>query len=310
MRLRKLGRALGLQIPSPLQQVQSPLLTRKGVSLFVKRDDLIHPLLSGNKWRKLKYNIIEAKRQGKTTLLSFGGAYSNHIHALAAAGKLLGFRTIGIIRGEKPSRLSPTLQFAQAQGMELRFISRAEYREKKRQACQEHWQAEFPDAYILPEGGSNVAALPGCAEIIAEIDQQLGYSRYIIAAPVGSGGTVAGLLKAKPSPEVLGCAVLKNGEFLREDIASLLQRSVEDFVLLTRYHCGGYAKAPDYLLEFIRQFRQEFGIVLEPVYSGKLFYALFDLIENDYFAPETSLVALHTGGLQGLAGFGMTNEKL
>lgn len=294
-------KALALRVPSPIQQLQSSFLSAKKINLYIKRDDLIHPLLSGNKWRKLKYNLFAAEQKGLRSLLSFGGAYSNHIHALAAAGKLLGFNTIGYIRGEAADTLSPTLKFAASQGMELHFVSRALYRQKNSPEFLAKLATDWPNAHIIPEGGSNSLGMSGAEEITHEIVEQINTDQFLVATAVGSGGTAAGLLKS--GAEVLGVAALKGADFLRQDIEKLLGASANGLDLKTQYHFGGYAKTSPDLFEFITNFRRMYGIELEPVYTGKLFYAIFDLIEKDYFKPQTTIVALHTGGMQGWSGF-------
>lgn len=291
--------SLDVNLPSPLQQLESPLLSEKAVRVFLKRDDLIHPYLSGNKWRKLKYNLIEAERQGKDTLLSFGGAYSNHIHALAAAGKIFNFKTIGIIRGDEPRDLNETLRFAVNQGMTLQFVDRARYREKTSSEFLTELRNKHGDVFIIPEGGSNQFALPGCAEVVEEVQQQLGGQTFSIMTAVGSGGTAAGILSHSAKIPVYGVAVLKGAGFLLEDIQRLLTEKPEKFTFFLDYHFGGYAKTNEVLINFVKDFKQQFGIDIEPIYTGKLMSALFDLIEKDYFEPGSTIVALHTGGLQG-----------
>ncbi len=288
-----------LQIPSPLQALDLPLFRENQIKFYVKRDDLIHPLLSGNKWRKLKYNLLQARQQGKSTLLSFGGAYSNHIHALAAAGYFLNFKTIGVIRGERAENLSSTLDFAEQHGMQLHFIDRQQYREKQGADFLAGLYAQFGDVYILPEGGSNSLALVGCAEIITELDQQMKTGDYTLASAVGSGGTVAGLLSKVQQQKILGVAVLKGAGFLQNDVQRLLGEKPRNFSLLLDHHFGGYAKTDNKLLAFMEKFQQDSGINIEPVYTAKLFYGLFELIKKGHFKPGTRLVALHTGGLQG-----------
>ena len=286
-------------LPSPIQRLEHPLFLEKNVSFYVKRDDLIHQLISGNKWRKLKYNLFEAEKLGKNTLLSFGGAYSNHIHALAAAGNIFNFKTIGFIRGEESRILNPTLEFAKQQGMELLYIDRQTYRKKADPEFLSTLKKRFPGAYVIPEGGSNKFALSGCAEIIDEINLQLNNEEYCVATAVGSGGTIAGLLSHESKPTVLGVAVLKGADFLRHEINSLLERDSARFSLALDYHFGGYAKADETLVRFVNDFKHWFDINIEPIYTGKLFFALFELIKKDYFKPGTRIVAIHTGGMQG-----------
>lgn len=289
-----------LNVPSPLQRLSSTLLQEKQIELYVKRDDLIHPLLSGNKWRKLKYNLLEAKKLQKNSLLTFGGAYSNHIHATAAAGKLFGFQTIGIIRGEPHEPLNRTLQFAVEQGMQLDYLDRQTYRLKTSEIVIQSLKEKYGDFYLLPEGGSNALALPGCAEIIDELNAQLQSGYDYVCTASGSGGTLAGLISGKPSCELLGFAVLKGADFLIDDVKKLLgDNSQDNWQILLNYHFGGYAKKDQQLLDFCHQFEKDFTIPIEPIYTGKMFYGIFDLLKKDFFPNGSRIVAIHTGGLQG-----------
>ena len=196
--------------PSPIQEIQSKLLQAKKVRLFLKRDDLIHPSVSGNKWRKLKYNLATAKELNHTTLLTFGGAFSNHIHAVAAAGKVFDFKTIGIIRGDRIDPLNATLQYAEDQGMQLHFVTRAAYRKKHTTDFYLTLQEQFGRFYSIPEGGTNTLALKGCAEIVTEIKDQLKFSPAYIATCCGTGGTIAGIIQgnAAAPTEILGVSAL------------------------------------------------------------------------------------------------------
>jgi len=292
---------------SPLHLISSPELDRAGVRLFLKRDDLIDPHLGGNKWRKLKYNLVQAQEQQETTLLTFGGAYSNHIYAVAAAGKRFGLRTIGVIRGEPSSAANATISFARTNGMQLHFIDRATYRRKHEVEFLAHLRDRFGPYFHLPEGGSNALALPGCAEIVAELDAQLPSGYDVLVAPVGSGGTLAGLASglAGRTTQALGFAVLKAGRGLADDVAHLLAsaNSASDSWRIDHdYHFGGYACCNETLFAFIKDFRASTGVQLDPIYNGKMLYGLFDQIRLGAFACGTTLVALHTGGLQGWAG--------
>lgn len=296
--------------PTPLQPVNASLCEQHGVRLLVKRLDLVHPSISGNKWYKLKYNLIEAERSGYKTLLSFGGAYSNHIHALAAAGEAYGFNTIGVIRGEEHSPLNPTLQFAVDHGMRLHYLSRSDYRDKNDANVLASLRERFGDFYLIPEGGSNALAVKGCAEISHDLLHELDSDDFTVAGACGTGGTLAGLIAGlQGRGRVLGVAALKGADFLYDDVRALLnQANVADpgnWRIELDYHCGGYAKTTPELFEFIEGFERDYGIVLEPVYTGKLMRALFDLIAKGAFSPGHTIVALHSGGLQGRAGFGL-----
>jgi 1-aminocyclopropane-1-carboxylate deaminase len=295
--------------PTIIQEIKSSLLEKAEVNVFVKREDLNHPLVSGNKWWKLKYNLEEAKSQGKGTLLTFGGAFSNHIYATAAAAKELGFKSIGIIRGEEISNLSKTLLFAQEQGMRFHFVSREAYRLKNEQTFLEQLHKQLGDFYMIPEGGTNDFAIKGVEEFAKMLKNESEFD-YLCCA-CGTGGTLAGIINAMPEKRVIGFSSLKGG-FLGEEVRRLLGKEVasEEVRKLVRsentnwqmedsYHFGGYAKHPTELLEFIGEFEKTHAIPLEHVYTGKLFFGLFDLIQKGYFPKGSKVLALHTGGLQG-----------
>jgi len=251
----------------PIQEVTLNFAT--DVRLFVKREDLIHPFVSGNKYRKLKFNLAEAKKQNQDTLLTFGGAFSNHIAAVAAAGKLHGFKTIGVIRGEELiSKIdsNPTLKFAQQNGMQFHFISRQAYREKTSEACTTQLKQTFGRFYSIPEGGTNDLAVKGCAEIITENERDFD----TICCAVGTGGTIAGICEgAHAHQQILGFPALKG--------------------------------------DFLHQFKQQTNIPLDPIYTGKMLFGIIDLIKNGHFGKQNRILAIHSGGLQGIAGM---NQKL
>lgn len=284
-----------IQIPTPLQKIEEELFAEKGVEVFVKRDDLTHPFISGNKFRKLKYNLVEAEKQGKNRLLTFGGAWSNHLSAFAFACREFGFEGKALVRGQELNESSsPTLAFAHAQGIALEFVGREAYRDK------EKLSAAYAGNYlVIPEGGSNALALPGVAELIPE----LGPFDYLLTA-CGTGGTLAGLIEGAPeSVKIIGVSALKNGDFLREEVSKLLSRPFpEHATLLTGYAFGGYARYTAELLDFIRDFEAKHTILLEQVYTGKMVYAFYDLLRKDFFRRGTKVVLLHTGGLQGRSG--------
>jgi 1-aminocyclopropane-1-carboxylate deaminase/D-cysteine desulfhydrase-like pyridoxal-dependent ACC family enzyme len=287
-------------LPTPLQLITNDLLQLKKINLYIKREDLNHPTIQGNKFRKLKYNLVAAKAEGKTTLLTFGGAFSNHIYAVAAAGKAFDFQTIGVIRGERIEPLNPTLAFAEANGMMLHFVTRSAYRNKYDADFTNNLKRQFGDFYLVPEGGSNTLAVKGCAEIMDEID--LGFD--VICSAVGTGGTLAGLiLGTKGRGAVLGFPALKGGDFLKKEVEALLKSESKNWQLMTDYHFGGYAKFKPELIDFMNDFKKQFGIQLEPIYTGKMLFGIFDLIKNDFFKPNTTIIAIHTGGLQGVEGF-------
>lgn len=270
-----------------------------GVELYLKREDKIHPFISGNKYRKLKYNLIESQNKKHDTLLTFGGAYSNHIAAAASAGKESGFKTIGVIRGEElADKISenPTLSFAQNCGMKFKFISREVYRTKTTSSFINTLKNELGNFYMIPEGGTNELAVKGCEEIFIEEDKTFD----IICCPVGTGGTISGLINAsEPHQKILGFPALK-GDFLQKEIGKFKAKS--NWELVTDYHFGGYAKINSTLVEFINRFKQEYNIPLDPIYTGKMMFGIFDLIKKGYFKKGAKILAIHTGGLQGIDG--------
>ncbi|HEX5636843.1 MAG TPA: pyridoxal-phosphate dependent enzyme [Gammaproteobacteria bacterium] len=294
-----------LQLPSPITQIFSPLLDARQLQLFIKRDDLIHPVISGNKWRKLKYNLQQAKKEQQSCLLTFGGAWSNHIHATAAAGNYFGFKTIGIIRGESPPTLSATLQDAQDWGMQLHFVNREQYRHKTEADFMAGLRQQFGNFYLLPEGGSNTLAMQGCAEIIDELTEPYD----VLCVDCGTGTTLAGVICGnKDQTQVLGFSVLKGGDFLSPQVQSMLDKAhchYHNWQINKDYHFGGYAKTTPALFEFMETFKLDHGVQLEPVYSGKMFYGIFDLIKKGYFKQGSRILALHGGGLQGLRGYNL-----
>ncbi|EAQ40622.1 1-aminocyclopropane-1-carboxylate deaminase/D-cysteine desulfhydrase [Polaribacter sp. MED152] len=290
-------------------KIELPILTQKNVALYIKREDEIHPFVSGNKFRKLKYNLAEAKKQNKATLLTFGGAFSNHIVATAVAGNLNGFKTIGIIRGEelandleKTLAENATLREAHLNGMTFRFISRADYRNKEQTNFIADLSKEFGDFYLIPEGGTNQLAIKGCEEILTNQDAIFDY----ICLAVGTGGTISGVINSlQDHQKCLGFPALK-GIFLEEEIKKYV-KSEENWSLQTDYHFGGYAKYNDDLIRFINTFKNQTDILLDPVYTAKMVYGVLDLIGKNHFPVKTKILAIHTGGLQGIVGF---NKKL
>ena len=266
------------------------------IQLTVKRLDLIHPRISGNKFFKLKYNFFAAQQQGFRQILTFGGAYSNHIAATAYAAQLVGFQSIGIIRGEELSTqdLNPTLQVAQDFGMQLHFVSRAEYRLRHESEYLQQLQRQYPQAFIIPEGGTNTLAIQGTQEILTSEDRE---NYDVICCAVGTGGTIAGIIESSSEQQqVLGFSALK-GDFLQRDIQQWTDK--QNWALTDAYCCGGYAKTSQKLLQFMQQFEQRYAIPLEQVYTAKMMMGLFDLIQQNHFPANTRILAIHTGGLQG-----------
>lgn len=266
--------------------------------MLVKRDDLLHPIISGNKWRKLKYNLIEAKTQGYKSIVSFGGPFSNHIHALASAGRIFSFNTHGIIRGPELDLNNPTLRFAKACGMKLTAIDRKTYRKKADTDFLEQLKHKHPLSFVVPEGGSNHLALEG----VAEMAQSLPECDYVFCA-TGSGGTLAGIIEGLDNQcQIRGIAVLKQAEYLNQEIKTLSQKAntQKNWQLLTAFHQGGYGKVDQNALPLYRLLATQ--LPLEPIYTGKMITAIFSLLSQGYFAKGTRICAIHTGGLQGLAG--------
>ncbi|TXJ06127.1 MAG: pyridoxal-phosphate dependent enzyme [Acinetobacter sp.] len=265
------------------------------VQLMVKRLDLVHPTISGNKFFKLKYNFLEAKRLGYTQVLSFGGAYSNHILALAYAAHEYSFQSIAIIRGEELADLplNPTLQTAQDLGMQFKFISRADYRLKHTSEFLAQFKQCYPHAYIIPEGGTNAFAIKGCEQILSAYDTQ---NFDVICCAVGTGGTIAGIINASlEQQQIIGFAALK-ADFLTNDVKQWVNKN--NWSIFSDDTFGGYGKFNPQLLDFIEKIKKEYDLPLEPIYTGKAFYQLLQWIQTDYFPQPTRILFIHTGGLQ------------
>ncbi len=269
---------------------------------MIKREDLLHAEVSGNKWRKLKYNLLAAKEAGHDTLLTFGGAYSNHIHATAAAASEMGFKSIGIIRGEEHLPLNETLKFAVRKGMHLEYMDRNVYRHKDSPDVIKALKNEFGEFYLVPEGGTNRLAIQGCEEIITDIPIPFDY----ICCAAGTGGTVSGLIAGLDGHhQVVGFSALK-GNFLHQSIVQLLSqtkgKTYDNWQIMDQYHFGGYAKIDHVLVDFIRGFWNQHHILLDPIYTGKMMYGLYDLIHKDHFPTGSRILAIHSGGIQGWSG--------
>ncbi|MAN59496.1 MAG: 1-aminocyclopropane-1-carboxylate deaminase [Flavobacteriaceae bacterium] len=277
------------------------------VSLVLAREDQIHPTISGNKFRKLRHNLLSARAQGATCLLTYGGAFSNHIAAVAATARSMDLKSIGIIRGEELANQvdsNPTLRYAKSCGMELHFISRREYREKEKTDFREKLQQRFGEFYELPEGGTNALAVKGSAEILATVNPA---NVQYICAPVGTGGTLAGLVAASsPGQRVLGFSALK-GTFQEKTVVQYTDKN--NFEITDAYNFGGYAKIDAQLIRFMNRFRNHTGILLDPVYTAKMLYGIIDLLKNGYFRENSRIFAVHTGGLQGIAGMNRLLDK-
>lgn len=281
---------------SPEQQLFHPLYQQKSVQVYIKRDDMIHPFISGNKWRKLKYNILKASSLNKTTLITFGGAWSNHILAVACAAASGGFHSKAFIRGEEIS--NPVLDMCRLFGMELLFVSREDYKDKHK-LFESLKQSET--SFMIDEGGAGLEGALGCSELIGELEHF--YQHIFVAA--GTGTTAAGIgmgLKQQEMNSLLHVVpVLKGGDFIGEEIREL-DASIDDFCLHLNYHFGGYAKVKPELIKFVQDFVRHTGIMIEPTYTGKALFALHDLLEKDVFEKGSRILFIHTGGLTGLIG--------
>ncbi|MFN3916459.1 MAG: 1-aminocyclopropane-1-carboxylate deaminase/D-cysteine desulfhydrase [Flavobacteriales bacterium] len=306
-----------LHIPSPLQEIILPEITEAKIRLFVKRDDLIHPYVSGNKWRKLEYNIAAFKASKKAKLLTFGGAFSNHLVATAAACNQADVPCMGVIRGEDADFNNPTLAVAAAQGMELHAINREEYNLKAMPEYKEELYNRFGSVFVVPEGGANHYGVNGCMNIVKELK----FSPDYVAVATGTGTTLAGIsIAADKKTKVIGFPALKGGVFIENEARKLLYQTLfdEDYVkeilnkvtLETRFHFGGYGKVDENLVAFVNHFYQKTHIPLDLVYTGKLFFGLMNLIASGYFPAGSSIVAIHTGGLQGNEGMKSRGVKL
>jgi len=281
--------------------ISSNLLVEKEVTILIKRIDLNHRYISGNKLYKLKYNITEAKKKGFKKILTFGGAYSNHIVATAYLGKKEGFNTIGIIRGEKNLPLNASLQNAYDNEMNLKYINRRDYRLKDTDSFINKLKCEFGNFYLIPEGGTNFLGVKGTSEILFK-DNNYNY----VCCPVGTGGTIAGIINSSNINQIiLGFSALKNTIDVKRNIK--LYTKKQNWKLFSRYSCGGYAKISKKLIKFINEFNINYGIPLDVIYTGKMMMGLFDMVERDLFKPKSKILVIHTGGLQGNKGM---NQRL
>lgn len=292
-------------IKVPIQKVEG-FSQLEGTELFILREDEIHPMISGNKFRKLKYNFEEAKKLNKVGLLSFGGAYSNHIAALAALGKEVGLPTVGIIRGEElveKIKENPTLSFAEKCGMQFHFITRDSYKMRNEPSFINSLKENFDNYYMIPEGGTNTLAVKGCEEIITQDTIDFDY----LCVPVGTGGTLAGIIKASKSHQtIIGFSAL-DGTFQKEIVKKYTSKT--NFEILDAYSFGGYGKIDATLIRFINDFKRITKIPLDPVYTGKMLFGIFELIKQQKLKKNSRILAIHTGGLQGISGMNQILKK-
>ena len=275
------------------------LFTKNNIHVSIKREDLIHPIVSGNKFRKLKYNLLEARNQNHKTILTFGGAFSNHIAAVAFAGNENGFKTIGVIRGDElidKIQENPTLKFAQECGMEFEFVTRNQYQNKNEESFKDYLKMKFGDFYLIPEGGTNELAVKGCEEILTAEDNEFDY----ICCCVGTAGTISGIINSSANVQkILGFPALK-GDFLNDEIRTFAKNN--NWQLISDYHFGGYAKINDELINFMNDFSIDYKVLLEPIYTAKMAFGVIDLINKGFFENNSKVLMIHSGGLQGIQG--------
>ena len=293
-----------LKVPKENVPIQE-ILVKKNIKLFIKREDLVHPEISGNKYWKLFFNInnyLERNPQNPL-IITFGGAFSNHISAVSALGKLSEMPTLGIIRGEELEKKwthNPTLVFAKRNGMSLKFVTREEYRHKEK--LTEFLQDEFPDALIIPEGGTNKNAVQGIKMMMNDDTKDFDY----LCTAVGTGGTVAGISEfCEENQKVMGFKVVEDTS-LENRISELISK--RNFHLIDTAF-GGYGKINDDNVRFINDFKAKYDIPLEPIYTGKMMQKVFEMIEENYFPEGSKILCFHTGGLQGIEGANMLLEK-
>ncbi len=294
---------LAIQTPSPVQVITPHWAKLRDIQISIKRDDLLHPVISGNKWRKLKYTLLEACDNDVKHIVSFGGGYSNHLHALGYCCHQLGIHLSAIVRGDYSQNLSPMLRDLLNWGADIQYVDRATYQQRAEPQYLQTLTTKYPSALLIPEGGSQLQALKGVAEIVDELCNPYDY----ILAPVASGGTLAGLITGLTKHgkltdcKILGIGVLKGEGYLEQLVTNLLAKDeqTKNWQINHDYHFGGYAKSNHELAQFCSDFHQQTKTKIEPVYSGKLFFALRDLIAKGYFSHGSRILALHTGGLQG-----------
>ncbi len=283
-------------IESLNQEINLPSLKKYNVNIFVKREDLIHPIISGNKFRKLKYNIEKAIKDKKDEIISFGGAYSNHLLALAFIGKLSNLKTIGIIRGEelKQKKLNSTLKRCKDFGMKFIFISRKEYKRRNEIKYINSIKVKFRNAFIVPEGGTNYLGVKGCEEILNKEDSFFD----VICCPVGSGGTISGLINSKNNVQkILGFSALKNSK-IKNVITKFVNNN--DWKVFDDMFFGGYSKVDYELVNFINKTYDQTGILFDPIYNSKMLFQIIYMISNDKWPYGKNILLINTGGIQSI----------
>lgn len=294
MLIEHIEKSLNINIQdSKLEKLILPECEQAGVTLYVKRDDLIHPIISGNKWRKLKYILEHALSNNHQHLISMGGPYSNHLHALAYIGNQLNIKTTAYIRGEEIQ--TQTLSDMQTWGMDLIYVDRNTFRKLRNYKDYDCDLAKKHNGYWIPEGGSNPLALKGVTDLVNEINIEFD----VLALSCGTGTTLAGITKEVNKQNILGFSSFKGKDFLSDDIKQTFSINKDNWSINNDYHFGGFGQYNETLLNFMQKFNQQNNIPLEQVYTGKLFYGLIDLIIQNHFQKETTIVVLHTGGLQG-----------
>lgn len=306
-----------LQIPSRHHLVHHPAFAKAGVQVFVKREDEIHKAISGNKWRKLKYNLNPLLASGMEGFVTFGGPFSNHLAAAAYTGFLAESKMIGFVRGEEADLNNPTLSFARACGMQIIRLTRQEYEQKDDALFLEKWQAEFPNYFFIPEGGSNLLGVQGCMEILPETQNNFDF----IACPIGTATTFSGLLlSANPQTELLGFPALKGGDYLRTHVNNFVEQAIEQGIvpptfkapkwrLENDFHFGGFGKVSPDLIRFMNDFYAETKIPLDPIYTAKMMFGLLEMAKSGKIKRGSTVLAIHTGGLQGIKGMNLRLKR-
>lgn len=300
------GRILNHTEVSPVHKVQTEFLLSSNVKLDIKRDDLIHPSISGNKWRKLKYNLLAASNDNCDGIITYGGAFSNHIYATAAACREFGFQSVGIIRGEYDPR-NPTLQFAKSCGMDLKFVDRSSYREKENSISIKEILNQYPDFLVIPEGGSNELSENGLKELSFEINE---LNHDVILVSAGTGATASGILNHLSEDKKLWVFSSLKSCYLKEEILDRVPaKKAKQLTFFSDYHWGGYGKSPANLIQFMNSFTRESKVPIDPIYNGKLIYGFSDMIRNEMIAINKSYLWIHTGGLQGISAYNYMAHK-